>query len=392
MTNKQINILALSISLVLFPIHNANQPLYWMGIHLPLFALIFMIVATANLLLDKDWMHLKFNWGSKWVYIPMLLIVASAWLRAIVYWNAKDLMGGCLMTAFFGMYLVARDEGETLLKAFPWATIIGAISVIVIGLIFPGLFSGGIISSLPSTVSGHWANYDLAMGVLVYGWLLSRGKYQWLLAGLVLVALFFTGAVEALYVVGIIVVAALVRKDWDVKRYALIIVVLLAVVSTWFALGYGQKLWFRVPYTIQSLDWPQDKMVQPNGVIRNPFWARLIMADRALDRIEPLGYGIEIAFNTWDTTHNVPLIIVDQLGIVAGISWAIVTLYCLKVSKWRYLWIAIIAMSIGDHFIWTQLAPYWWVCAGMSTIEGRDIPLIFKRELTALRTPVLKSK
>jgi len=77
----------------------------------------------------------------------------------------------------------------------------------------------------------------------------------------------------------------------------------------------------------------------------------------------------------------VPLIIVDQIGPLAGLAWLWVTIACLVKTKWRYAFIAVIALSLFDHYIWTQAAPYWWVLVGVSTTSTIKSDLIFRREV-----------
>ena len=77
--------------------------------------------------------------------------------------------------------------------------------------------------------------------------------------------------------------------------------------------------------------------------------------------------------------HNIPLIIVHQIGILAGVSWLFVSIYCTVKTKMKYLWIAVLAMCVFDHYIWTQFGALWWVLVGSSLTTEIKNDYIFKK-------------
>jgi hypothetical protein len=96
----------------------------------------------------------------------------------------------------------------------------------------------------------------------------------------------------------------------------------------------------------------------------------------AMSDIKPLGEGLELTHYTRTTAHHVPLILVQQLGwpgIAAALCWLWVSLYCLVKTRLRYMkyvWLAILALSVWDHSVWTQFAPLWWAVVGVSVVNS----------------------
>ena len=104
-----------------------------------------------------------------------------------------------------------------------------------------------------------------------------------------------------------------------------------------------------------------------------------VMLD-SLHHITFLGHGFSTSTIGGGIIHNVPLIIMYQVGPLAAAAWLFVTVFCLVKTKWKYAWVAIMAASVFDHYLWTQFAPWWWSLAGVSTASTIDNDLIFKKD------------
>lgn len=330
-----------SIGLVFFTMHDF--------IIQGLFTGIGMILICAGMWQFWD----KLSRGSKWVWIPMLVIVLSGWMRLFVY---GDYPGAVFLSVMFCLYLYSRNQD--LLKAFPMAVFIGAISVIIVGILYPGLNSAGILASLPGE-RPFQTNYNIAAGFLMFGFLVYHGKYKWQLGTLVLVALFFTGASEALLLIGVLVITMMVRKDWNWRKVLIISGILLSVVMFWTMLGFTQPLWERTFRIVEA------QRIETGEAITTRGWAY----EDALSDIQILGHGFSLFEANNQTVHNVPLIVLDQLGIAAAFAWTTATIYLLIHSKQKYLWIIFIAMGIVDHYTWDNAAVWWWVIAGSTANE-----------------------
>ena len=217
---KKIIAYLLGIGMVLFVVHNPQQPLLNI-LFLPHLGLVLVYTAIILSLRDIN----KKSLGHKMVYIPLLIIVGS-----IVASVATQGMAGLSLALFgvtlFGVYLVARTYGSEIFKPFAWAVVVGTIGTIIYGLASPGVKTGGFISP---------TNYDMATGLLVFGVMVSMFKQQWLLMAVALVGLFFTGADEAVFAVGFILLFILIRKDISLKLLfpvaTLIIVAVLCIPS-----------------------------------------------------------------------------------------------------------------------------------------------------------------
>jgi hypothetical protein len=372
----------ISTGMVLFVIHNRLQP-FINYIFLPQVGIALIIFGLIEAWDDAKKLKQKITLGSKWVWIPMLVIVASCWLRIPFYrFQSTDIAGALLLSVCFGLYLASRVLGDKILIAFLPALIIEAISTIVLGLVYPGLFSGGIITSPPSLEK--WANYEFATGFMLFSYLLYQGNHKWLLGTLLLVALFFTGAPEALFLVGLFGILLIIRKDWNWRKILISLGVLIPIITIWTVLGYTQSyyLWGRIPYTISSFNDPAARVVLPEhgNVTLNPVFGRTIGYQQALENLAPLGHGIQITTNNYLTVHNVPLIIVDQIGIPAAIAWTIATVYLLTHSKQKYLWIMFIGMGLIDHYTWDNALIWWWTIAGTSMVTNIKNDYIFKNK------------
>jgi len=373
----------IGVGLALFPINNLYQP----GIEridgqihatffLPVFGLMLVIVASLQVI------KFPLDMGSKKIYIPLLVIVASMAGQFVISPSMSNFAVALLGVCFFFIYIAGRTLKLDIIKALAPFIIIGAISVIVYGLRYPGVRTAGWISS--SNQNG--GNYDIATGYLVFGMALITGlkfKYKWLVFTVVTLALCFTGADEALVAMFVIGVVMLIRKDYN--RRVLIVCGLSLIIGLTVMYFVGGGAFKSTVSKIAYLLHPDSEYVIQGQVDRyDGFWDyvfnnRFDVIIAAMKDIKPLGHGFELTKFTFWTVHNVPLIIVDQIGIAAAIAWVWVVTYCLKNTTWKYAWIAVIVLSSYDHYIWDQLSIWWWILVGISTSTPIN-DLIFNRK------------
>lgn len=390
---------AMGVGLALFAVHNANQPLLEYAF-LPVVGLAIVVVCVITIL-DK-WRPESL--GPKWVWIPMLVIVGLLWLRLIVNFSLDTVAGGVTGLLFFGIYLASRSLGKQILEVFLPLVIIEALSIITMGIMFPGVKNGGIIS--------HSGNYDIATGFLIMGLVFSAIRYQWWLSALVVVALFFTGADEAIFACVVLGVVILARKDWS-KKVLLPVGALLLVVAICTPLGITRQLYFpgiekiayakelaekqpvivevaeKIPEPVKDALLGKirtvETIVNTKGVtdeveiaqkITNNRWSTFVWG---IKRTKLLGHGLNLTdFSKERMVHNVPLIISNQIGPIGAVAWLVIIGWCLVRTRWKYAFIAILALSVFDHFIWTQVGFWWWALVGVATISTLDTDLIFK--------------
>ena len=337
---------------------------------LPAFGYAIWIITTLLYLTWRvDWKTV--SWGPRQLTIPLAVIVLSMGISGAVYGAdlsdklAPILFGGSL----FALYLLSRRMGRDIFIAFVPFVVVVAISVIVSGIADPGVATGGLIS-----------NYAASAGFLVFGTVVSRFRWQWVLATVAFIALFFVGTLEAVFVVGVMGLVVLVRRDVSRKIVA-IAAVGVVLVGGWWSLGHLAPL-YEGNHNLSSLG-----EVLSGGELNDAAlddittdrWVGIVNAARNLNVI---GHGYTMMTSpATHMVHFVPMTIVDQIGPLAAIAWLWVTIWCLVKTRWKYAWAAVLAMSVFDHYVWTQFAPWWWVLVGVSAASmdsGSD--RIFREE------------
>lgn len=398
-------VVAIGIGLALFPVHNkwlvdATKINGEATLFLPAFGAVMWMLATLFYLRD-NWQGVE--WGDKKIYIPLLIVVGAIGLSGIKVddWGGKfaPLFMGF---ALFSLYVVARKLGKDIFLPLAIGAGIASVGVIIAGTLNLGERTGGIVFE---------GNYDIVVGYVLLGVALFIKKDQWILASLALVAMFLSGSPEAVFALGVMSVVVLLRNDWG-KKLAITIVPVVLIGTLWFGLGYGQNLYgytisiakgspvldepvlpasinppsiptSATPPTVSSGRPPQITNNEDNSPkMVSTIEYRVLLVKNAMVALEPLGTGYNItAFNN-QFVHNVPLVIVQQLGypgILAGLAWLWVSGWCLVRTKWKYVWGLVLALSVFDHFIWTQLAPWWWAIIGASTASSLKSDLVFKK-------------
>jgi len=350
--------------LVLFAVHNPLQPLKEYAF-LPVLGLTISVLGVFVVLSDR-WKEITL--GDKRVWIPLAVIVASIAGSGFVNPISPEitalfvpmLFGVCM----FGVYLVARMLGKELFVPFAWAVVISSLGCIGYGIVLPGMQTGGILNP---------TNYDIATGLLVFGTVVAVFKRQWILVPIALVGLFFTGSPEAVFVVPVLGIIVLARRDWS-RRLFIPLGAVIVIVGIWMGLGHGLALY---DYSVEKVNTVISAPTE--GEIDVALTGRWHVIKRAMSDIRPLGHRFAITEFTTDTVHNVPLIITDQVGPLAAVAWLWVTIFCLVKTRWKYAFAGVLALSLFDHFVWTQVAPWWWCLIGVSTTSDINSDLIFKK-------------
>lgn len=353
------------------------------GFFVPSFGMAIWLMGSL-MFVAYNWRAL--DWGEKKVFIPLLVIAGSMGLSGLVVtegsWSDKVaplFMGMALLAT----YLMARKLGPAVFRAFiPLAAIV-AVSIIFDGIVNPGKYTGGIFS-----------NYNAVVGFMVFGAIANRGKWQWVMGTLVLVTLFFGGSLEGLFTAAVFGGVVLIREDWG-KRLLLCVGITAVVVAGWVSMGNLDWLWNKVnlaivrgwvagdiEFTDETVDvattgrWTNIvRRADDIRIMGRGYW--ITMPEQRSDGPDEIGH-YEYTHPDEAPVHNVPLVIVDQVGPAAGFAWLFVTIYCLVRTRWKYAWSVILILSVFDHYVWTQFAPYWWALAGVSTAFSLQSDLIFR--------------
>jgi len=376
--------ITIGTGVALSPIHNQRLTgLTADQFFLPAFGYLLLIMGTGLFLLHH-WDDIrKAGWGDKRVAIGLAVIVLAISLSGLNYTGWQDKVAPMGMgIALFGLYATARVLGKELYQPLLAGALLAILGVLVIALIRPGELTGGLVF--------EW-NYDIVVGYIILGVLLYQSKWTWIAVSLALVGLFLSGSPEGVFAVVVLSIVVLFRRDWGWRLVAAVAPVVI-VAGIWFSLGWEQQLYsyaFRIldgEKTVAYVPAPPE-IVSETGMeyirrdSRDPPIAGEKTENAVTDRwkviraemlaLKPLGDGYNLTAFKTNTVHNVPLVIAQQLGIpgiAAGIAWLGIGIWGAVFTRQRYLWIAMLSLAVFDHYVWTQLAPYYWIgLAGATT-------------------------
>lgn len=368
-------VLLLGIGLAIVPIH--NQLLTALAtvrgevlVFIPAvgFTLLF---AGSLFFVYRHWTRLKaVGMGEKSLLIPLLVIVGAIALSGVT----ADTWTGALAPAAMGigllaLYMTSRLLGQRVFIPLAIGAVVAAIGIIASQIAgqttWPSLFwdfggTGGLVFE---------KNYAMATWYILIGAILCPHKARWLILLLGCVALSLSGSAEFAWACGIGAVVMGFRRDWS-KKLLLAVGGITLVAVVFVGIGTGTQTWGRMLTAISEV------VGIPDGIMPEvtdgylPVAGRLAVIKEAMTNIQPLGEGygpLEVHHNT---VHNVPLVIIQQLGwpgVVAALAWLWVSIYCLVKTRFKYAWVLVLALGVWNHFTWTQFAPLWWMLVGVST-------------------------
>lgn len=358
---KQLPAYLIGIGLILFVVNQPDQPLMNVMLISNLGLLLIYLGIIWSISKIKSVKELSL--GSRWVYIPLLVIVVSIIISSLLSGASNKFALALFAPTLFALYVLGRYYGETIFKPFLYGVIIVSTSLVIGGIINPGIKQGGLISP---------TNYDMATGFLVFGTLVCVWRKQWILTFIALIGLFFTGADEAIFSVAVIFATVLIRRDFS-RKLVLPIAALSMMLIIAIPLGITTELYSPTVQKVESAT--EGNWLQATGYRLTGNWQ--------ISELKPFGTGYYVSWNDnyrGKIPHNVPLIIVEQIGIAGALAWCVVAGYCLIKTKWKYAWVGLLSLCVFDHFIWSMCAPWFWVLAGVSTASDIKNDYIFKNE------------
>ncbi len=372
------------------------------GVFLPALG-IALVIGTAFAVLIRDGeRRILSNVGPKWAWIPLLVIVGSMFARLAIDLSMKTLSSAMFGIILLAVYLAARKLGASIFKPVTVAVIVEALSCIVIGtLVEPGIRTGGIIS-FPAR------NYAIAGAMLILGSAVSVGRWQWLVVSVAGAGLLFVGSGEAVLAVSIIALVALFRKDWGHRLIPIMVIAAVAMILIPTTTA-GKNLYHPAADKIRTvlqgdvigevivpdtgnISYPRD-LVVVNGTSKyavhydyeweatldNALSWRWTGWKRAVENMPLLGHGFELTKFDFYTVHNVPLIVADQLGPLAALAWLFMIVAGLVKTRWKYAFVAVLALSILDHTTWSMFAPLTPTILGVASASDIKRDLVFRR-------------
>lgn len=340
-------------------------------VFLPSLAYVLLLLGSAFFLLN-NWDQVKrAGWGDKKVVIPLLFIALMIGLSGLINadtWSGRIAPLG-LALFLLTIYASSRVLGPSLFRMMVPFILLGVGIILVLEVVAPGNLTGGLIT-----------NSTAMAGFLVFGALTNQGKWQWLLCLAALLGILVNGGLTGFFIVGVLGLMVLARRDfgrnlWIVAGAAAAAIIAGLTISSLTPLHEGTRntstliglITGQLPWDATTLD-----------ALLTGRWT---INTNAIHNLQPwIGHGLTLTVES-TTAHNVPLVIVQQVGIPAALAWTFVTLYCLVKTRWTYLWVAALATCAFDHFLWTQFTAYWWVFVGISLSSDIKSDLIFRRKI-----------
>jgi len=329
---------------------------------------------VGNMAYQPLWSRVGF--GDRKITIPLITIAIAISLSGIPGQGieAKIAPAGTAL-ALLAVYFVSRILGRDVFLPLAVGAVVASLGVIVHQIWFPGAPSGGFIFK---------GNYNIATGCILLGAALFFRRGQWLLVLLGVTALLLNGSAEAVFTIGVVGLLVLFRRDWS-RKLGLVVGTSVLVGVILFSSGIGLQTYRRVSWAAaEAAPWLHIKVPEHYEPLEPPLAGRLLVIKEAMSNIKPLGTGYDLTrCEPGQIVHNVPLVIVQQLGwpgILAALAWLWVSIWCLVKTRLKYVWALILSLCVFDHFIWTQLAPVWWMVVGVSSIPNViETDLLFKK-------------
>ena len=344
--------------------------------------------------------------GDKKLYIPIFGLILFIVLRCLIDFSFESLAKIIFTCSMVLVYMIGRILGPKILWPIIYITVIQSISVIYYALFMADwdnwrtLTNGGLISETNYAMGTAFIAFGMICGIYLI-------KNQWLKAsfiGINILGMMFTGSPEALLMIVITGAWLIYKRDWNIELKSALTIVTILIVS-WFAFGAGITQYERVSETIrfaisgniakadswENADTITDKSSRWYGyeATNDPSWGqgRLPAYKRAFGDISIMGHGYYIYTSQkmddkvvrTAKVHNVPLVGLDQIGIIGCLLWIWITGYCFFKFKWKAFWVIIVGLGLFNHTTWTVMIPYWWVMIGISSgWMGREY--LFKGE------------
>jgi hypothetical protein len=364
--------------MILQAISNQQQPLKeW--ILLPNLGLVLIVLSVLFWYRQRY----EYDFGPKALWIPLLIIACSIAISSLSragelgVWKASGYaMWGFLL---FGVYGIARSVGRKIFTPFIYGMVFA-----VVGMVYYAFFHTGQIGRTGGWISP--TNYDIGAGVLIIGLLVSSLQRRWWIAAIIISAVILTGAQEGFFAIGCLLVAVLIRKDFSkrllVTGACVVGVVLILVATGNFANAFQQ------PLNALKIDIGQQNAVntayvyadgtKPTGADQL-FHGRISLYKYAIQHMTPIGHGYKLGNFDRRSVHNVPLMVADQVGPIAGLAFLWVLGYLFLKSKWKYAVIGVIALGVFDHYLWSQIPVFTYALIGVASASTVKSDLVFKR-------------
>jgi hypothetical protein len=290
----------------------------------------------------------KCDFGPWWMWVGFVCIVPIA----VIQNTGLTSVGMALIAPL--VYLTALNIDRRILNwSFGFASVVASVSIIIFSLFVTHGGTGGLVDT---------TNYNLGIAVVLLGALLGPKQWRWLLFTLAVPSVLLSTAQEGLFGLAVIGVVCIIRKDIGVRVLPIAVAVVIGAVAL-LVFHQPEGLYHRLHLQLTS----------PSGdILTGGRWS---VYAQSLKDIQLSGHGYDpvrmfFGENPQDmahtTIHNIPLLILYQIGPLALLGWLIMVFGTLWKTSEKYLIVGLIALSIFDHFLFTQLAFWTWGILGVA--------------------------
>lgn len=315
------------------------------------------------------------------------LVILAASIPTTSFERMYALGMGCTLIA-------ASILGSAILTPLGIGAIIGSIGGVLLSFLSSPLSTSSFLLARGGGIYSP-SNYNTAAGVILLGVVLWRWKYQWLAIPIAILGALATGADEAFVVIAVVGFVVLIRRDWSLKILPTVAVLLIPLILLLAAPSYIQNLWQVSQATLRTITNSNNiegTTYSSNGnlyytsqqtlanIAKYDLAFRWLPITNSFKDIKPFGHGYAPYDWLYTTVHNVPLRVLYELGPLGLLAWLGLIIWGLKRTTWIYAFTAVIAASLFDHYMWTQLSPYFFTLLGVASIKREDSDRIFSRE------------
>jgi hypothetical protein len=322
-------------------LHNAvwHVELAILGIFLSMAALACLCITSTRITL-----------GSKALYIPLCLLVLLGIVQGI------DVGSKLFSLSLLAFYLLGVN-GVMRSRIGPFIIITGGTLSLLLQVLLGTYRMGGI-----------FGNAHIASGMLLVALLLANVKAQQYLIPIAAVGILLTGSEEGVLGLTVLLVMMFLRKD--VSTFTLLsLACVIALASCLSAVHTLDKMWFTVPDRASA--WLN---IGTPGSWDVALGYRLDPIVRLFSPFNVWGTGYDPLNLEGTTIHNAVLRALFEVGIIGALTWLWTCIIALLRSSATYLCIMLLTLSMFDHFLWTTLAPLFWIVIGhIQTVEDDTI-------------------
>ena len=307
------------------------------------------LLASLYLILRKK----VTNFGPWWMWTCFIIIVPIA----VILNTGVTSIGMAVLAPV--VYLTALNTDRKVLSwAFGVASIVASLSIMI--YFFNGRYggTGGLVDTI---------NYNLGIAVVLLGALLGPKTWRWALLSLAIPSVLLSGAEEGLFALAIIGVVCIIRKDIGMKIMPIIFMVTICAVSL-LVFHQPESLYNRINLQLTSLN--DDVGISGRWSVYAQSLRDIHVWGHVYDPVR-MYFGDNPQDMAHTTIHNIPLLVLYQLGPIAFVAWLVMVFGTLWKTSEKYLIVGLFALSTFDHFLWTQL--WFWTPAILGVAHQSSI-------------------